>query len=225
MRSLAVLGELELPGRLRRRPQRAAARRPGRRVGRTAAVHPAVGTRRGGGRRRRRVPRDPRGSRSRPRATAPTRIRSPSCRRCSPSWCASMPLSRKASSARRAPRRPADSESAEARPPRARHRNRRLQAVRERLDARFDRAVELLAACRGKVVVTGIGKSGLICRKIAATLASTGTAGHLPARRRGRARRLRHRRQGRRGAGPLAQRRGRRGACACCRCSSATTCR
>jgi arabinose-5-phosphate isomerase len=51
-----------------------------------------------------------------------------------------------------------------------------LVAVRERLDARFERAVELLAGCRGKVVVTGIGKSGLICRKIAATLSSTGTA-------------------------------------------------
>jgi len=50
-----------------------------------------------------------------------------------------------------------------------------LEAVRARLDERFARAVELLAACRGKVVVTGIGKSGLICRKIAATLASTGT--------------------------------------------------
>jgi arabinose-5-phosphate isomerase len=50
-----------------------------------------------------------------------------------------------------------------------------LEAVRDRLDTRFDRAVELLAACRGKVVVTGIGKSGLICRKIVATLASTGT--------------------------------------------------
>jgi len=37
------------------------------------------------------------------------------------------------------------------------------------------RAVELLGHCRGKVVVTGLGKSGLICRKIAATLASTGT--------------------------------------------------
>ena len=34
---------------------------------------------------------------------------------------------------------------------------------------------DLLAACRGKVVVTGMGKSGIICRKIAATLASTGT--------------------------------------------------
>jgi arabinose-5-phosphate isomerase len=50
-----------------------------------------------------------------------------------------------------------------------------LEAVRDRLDDRVERAVEILAACRGKVVVTGIGKSGLICRKIAATLASTGT--------------------------------------------------
>jgi arabinose-5-phosphate isomerase len=45
----------------------------------------------------------------------------------------------------------------------------------ERLDESFVRAVELLRGCRGKVVVTGVGKSGLICRKIAATLASTGT--------------------------------------------------
>ncbi len=45
----------------------------------------------------------------------------------------------------------------------------------ERLDARFERAIALLAACRGRVIVTGMGKSGLICRKIAATLASTGT--------------------------------------------------
>ena len=50
-----------------------------------------------------------------------------------------------------------------------------LDAVRARLDERVARAVEILATCRGKVVVTGIGKSGLICRKIAATLASTGT--------------------------------------------------
>lgn len=50
-----------------------------------------------------------------------------------------------------------------------------LEAVARRLDERFERAVQVLAACRGKVVVTGIGKSGLICRKIAATLASTGT--------------------------------------------------
>jgi arabinose-5-phosphate isomerase len=50
-----------------------------------------------------------------------------------------------------------------------------LEAVARRLDERFERAVQILAACRGKVVVSGIGKSGLICRKIAATLASTGT--------------------------------------------------
>ncbi len=51
-----------------------------------------------------------------------------------------------------------------------------ILAVSSRLDERFDRAVELLGSCSGKVVVTGMGKSGQICRKIAATLASTGTA-------------------------------------------------
>jgi arabinose-5-phosphate isomerase len=50
-----------------------------------------------------------------------------------------------------------------------------LAAIRERLDERFVRAIELILGCAGKVVVTGIGKSGLVCRKIAATLASTGT--------------------------------------------------
>jgi len=45
----------------------------------------------------------------------------------------------------------------------------------QRLDESFVRAVRLLQNCHGKVVVTGMGKSGLICRKIAATLASTGT--------------------------------------------------
>jgi arabinose-5-phosphate isomerase len=45
----------------------------------------------------------------------------------------------------------------------------------DRLDARFEKAVELLHACRGRVVVTGLGKSGLVGRKIAATFASTGT--------------------------------------------------
>ncbi len=44
-----------------------------------------------------------------------------------------------------------------------------------RLDERFERAVELIFACGGRVVVTGLGKSGLIGRKISATLASTGT--------------------------------------------------
>lgn len=50
-----------------------------------------------------------------------------------------------------------------------------LQALRERLDANFDRAVEMLLGCQGRIVVTGIGKSGHIARKTAATLASTGT--------------------------------------------------
>src|SRR5690606_26069000 len=44
-----------------------------------------------------------------------------------------------------------------------------------RLDERFDRAVSLVLACQGKVVVTGMGKSGLVGQKIASTLASTGT--------------------------------------------------
>jgi arabinose-5-phosphate isomerase len=45
----------------------------------------------------------------------------------------------------------------------------------DRLDARFEKAVELLHECKGRVVVTGLGKSGLVGRKIAATFASTGT--------------------------------------------------
>lgn len=44
-----------------------------------------------------------------------------------------------------------------------------------RLDASFERAVELLLTCKGRVVVTGMGKSGLIGRKISATFSSTGT--------------------------------------------------
>jgi arabinose-5-phosphate isomerase len=46
----------------------------------------------------------------------------------------------------------------------------------DRIDGDFDRAVQLLFECRGRVIVTGMGKSGIICRKIAATLSSTGTA-------------------------------------------------
>jgi arabinose-5-phosphate isomerase len=45
----------------------------------------------------------------------------------------------------------------------------------DRLDGRFEKAVELLYACQGRVVVTGLGKSGLIGRKLAATFSSTGT--------------------------------------------------
>jgi arabinose-5-phosphate isomerase len=50
-----------------------------------------------------------------------------------------------------------------------------ITALADRLDGAFTRAVELMAQCAGKVVVTGMGKSGHVCRKIAATLASTGT--------------------------------------------------
>src|SRR4026208_1021098 len=43
------------------------------------------------------------------------------------------------------------------------------------IDRDFERAIEMLFECRGRVLVTGMGKSGIICRKIAATLSSTGT--------------------------------------------------
>src|SRR5437667_4903549 len=48
-----------------------------------------------------------------------------------------------------------------------------------KLDANFERAVELLRRCAGRVIVTGMGKSGLVGRKIAATLASTGTPAYF----------------------------------------------
>ncbi|MBI4887025.1 MAG: KpsF/GutQ family sugar-phosphate isomerase [Acidobacteria bacterium] len=50
-----------------------------------------------------------------------------------------------------------------------------ILALVDRLDERFEQAVRVLLECRGRVIVTGMGKSGIICRKIAATLASTGT--------------------------------------------------
>lgn len=50
-----------------------------------------------------------------------------------------------------------------------------IQGLRERLDENFSRAIEILLRSPGKVIVTGVGKSGLIGRKIAATFASTGT--------------------------------------------------
>ena len=45
----------------------------------------------------------------------------------------------------------------------------------DRLNGAFEQAVQLLFDCHGRVIVTGMGKSGIICRKIAATLSSTGT--------------------------------------------------
>jgi arabinose-5-phosphate isomerase len=50
-----------------------------------------------------------------------------------------------------------------------------ITALVDRLDDRFEHAVRMLLDCRGRVIVTGMGKSGIICRKVAATLASTGT--------------------------------------------------
>src|SRR5947207_14280240 len=50
-----------------------------------------------------------------------------------------------------------------------------LAAMARSLDGQFSRALDLLVAVRGRVVVTGMGKSGHVARKIAATLASTGT--------------------------------------------------
>jgi arabinose-5-phosphate isomerase len=50
-----------------------------------------------------------------------------------------------------------------------------ILGVIPKLDERFDKAVALLHACAGRVIVSGMGKSGLVGRKIAATLASTGT--------------------------------------------------
>lgn len=50
-----------------------------------------------------------------------------------------------------------------------------ILALVPRIDERFERAITLLLQCRGRVILTGMGKSGIICRKIAATLTSTGT--------------------------------------------------
>lgn len=51
-----------------------------------------------------------------------------------------------------------------------------ILALVDRVNGDFERAVQLLFDCRGRVIVTGMGKSGIICRKIAATLSSTGTS-------------------------------------------------
>src|SRR6266567_3767685 len=54
-----------------------------------------------------------------------------------------------------------------------------ILALIPRLDATFECAIRLLFECRGRVILTGMGKSGTICQKIAATLTSTGTAAHF----------------------------------------------
>ena len=50
-----------------------------------------------------------------------------------------------------------------------------IRCLMDKIDENFERAVELIYHCRGKVVVMGVGKSGIIAKKIASTLASTGT--------------------------------------------------
>lgn len=54
-----------------------------------------------------------------------------------------------------------------------------IEGLIHRLDERFDRAVDLIAACPGRVIVTGMGKSGIIARKLAATMTSTGTPAYF----------------------------------------------
>lgn len=54
-----------------------------------------------------------------------------------------------------------------------------VAALAARLDSSFDAAVDLLVGCKGRVVVTGMGKSGIVCQKIAATLSSTGTPAYF----------------------------------------------
>jgi arabinose-5-phosphate isomerase len=55
---------------------------------------------------------------------------------------------------------------------------RELSKLSERLDHSFVRAVELILNCEGKVITTGVGKSGHIAQKVASTLSSTGTPSH-----------------------------------------------
>lgn len=54
-----------------------------------------------------------------------------------------------------------------------------IRGLVDRLDHNFISAVELLATCKGRVILTGMGKSGIISRKIAATLSSTGTPAYF----------------------------------------------
>ena len=51
-----------------------------------------------------------------------------------------------------------------------------VRALEGRIDEHFDRAVELIYSCKGRVIITGMGKSGIVARKIVATLNSTGTS-------------------------------------------------
>ena len=50
-----------------------------------------------------------------------------------------------------------------------------ISLMMRRLDRNFETAVEIIAKCGGRVIICGMGKSGIVARKIAATLSSTGT--------------------------------------------------
>jgi arabinose-5-phosphate isomerase len=54
-----------------------------------------------------------------------------------------------------------------------------VRALENRIDRNFEKAVSLLLACKGRVIVTGMGKSGIIARKISSTLTSTGVAAYF----------------------------------------------
>ena len=54
-----------------------------------------------------------------------------------------------------------------------------VAALAERIDESFDRAVDLLVGCSGRIFLTGMGKSGFIAQKLAATLSSTGSPSHF----------------------------------------------
>lgn len=54
-----------------------------------------------------------------------------------------------------------------------------IKILRSYIDENFEKAVELILVCRGRVIITGLGKSGAIGRKLAATLASTGTVSYF----------------------------------------------
>ena len=83
----------------------------------------------------------------------------------------------------RVPQRPADPATVAQRLARAREviaiEARTVAALQDRLDERFSEAVDRVLACEGFVVVTGMGKAGLVGQKISATFASTGTPSHF----------------------------------------------
>ena len=54
-----------------------------------------------------------------------------------------------------------------------------VSAISDRLDEHFDGAVHSILDCKGRLIILGVGKSGLISQKIASTMASTGTPAHF----------------------------------------------